>query len=1469
MATESEIAVIPSSADVHGMSVVTASRSQKAPRSGLIYNPQTLAAAVPVWFHPTPEGRYLGIFSLRWTEAVLSARTIKDVLLYGSHETSASPCWTVITPSTGDCDPVTLIPSERPGVRRVVAATSRGEMLFILNAYKTSEDAYETSALLQNFRIARTGITLLGEEMVPRDLAAGIYTDRRHLWVIGSDGSGGMEMARKAWSRIGTDADANPVHNWQYWGRGGWASDIKLASSVLGEKGTKIPLEGSASIARYRDAHYMMVTAKEDQDPTTQPGEGRLSVVCAPNNGRVYVADYLDDSVIVIDPSSKKILSRLRIVRPWQMVFNSTGTRLYVANRLDGTIKVVDPAKNTLIAEIVSGRAVSDFVFHPSQDLMYVSHESDRMISVVDLNTNQTTSTVSVGGSPTGMAVFPVTVSENQIVHYLYVSNTADKTISVINLSTLKVVKTIPTGYTSSPQAMCKDSDYIYVTSTDSLLVVNPVVNRVVAVFPLVNAGISIASHPEEDCIYVANALDYLTVFSTSTNTTSSTIALGTDLGRIQIALSPDGSKIYATNAQNQTLTIINTNDLSVDSVVPLDESLSSAVSQNLNPILNRIVALIGGVVNGFLPLDEGAVVPMVADLLNQAVSVITEQSGDVGTDALTKVEQILQVFAGLVPETNEETLDPVVLLEDVFRLISGVTSGDPIPNLIQDFLGTLTEVVSGSGPMLPAVELLEQIIRELTGILTGTGSSGGESSPSVTIAVGNASLTPRPLWRSDAYVSRRVDQYWTKHGFSKSIPGYLPESGVRLQENISLTPGYGVRQTSASVTELNLVSQAVQVFTGTSPHTVVLPPVSKPVGTTTTTEGAVIVPDEPLNFFPTLSISDASVKEGSFAIKVVTFRVSLSSSTTNRVTVKYVTGLQDSDTATPGQDYTATSGELVFPPGIVSQQIRVDVTGDFETESNEFFTVRLFSPTGCEIDDPIAVCTIVNDDRRTLIDVLMQDLKSIVNGLASGTVQSGTAVNSAVTSILERAIRTMTNTVGQTGQTVTTLVDHLTKMISGEQPTPPAGFVSLPQLLAGTVAEILGNAAQLPSTAADLANDLLSIVSTTLAGPQPGIVAAFQALVASLAGTGGGGETITPPTAPGIVPAFPAPEPVRYMPYTIHNQSTQDIVVMASSRDRSIVVPRGTGMTFTPQTAEPTTSGSWSWSTAIERSPRARQGFPYYLTTLLAVRVYSITIGGTPSSGMFRLIHNGRVSEPIVLNSSQATMTDSVRTAIASMGTIPVYTVTGSSPTSFTVTVPEDQDQLQLYSSRLVGGSSPSVLVTMTESDSTLLTRWGALEPDPKPAEPTAAATQPKPSAATEVPVGLADLVTQFSKLLKVINSGLVSVNPGAVSSVTGLVEQTVRLITGEDISAGTSVVEQVTELLQKLAPGSGEQDLTKAAASFESILRQITGGTGSTASSDVPDPMAFLSDVLESTTEAAEDLADALQRIFSAIVR
>jgi hypothetical protein len=118
----------------------------------------------------------------------------------------------------------------------------------------------------------------------------------------------------------------------------------------------------------------------------------------------------------------------------------------------------------------------------------------------------------------------------------------------------------------------------------------------------------------------------------------------------------------------------------------------------------------------------------------------------------------------------------------------------------------------------------------------------------------------------------------------------------------------------------------------------------------------------------PSISISDADlVVEGDSGTVMAEFTVSIVGEHGD-VSIDYWT----SDyTAAAGSDYTETTGTLTFSSTEFSHTILVEVHGDIDDESDEFFFVNLSNPIGGVVTDASGFGTIQDDDTDPVLTIL------------------------------------------------------------------------------------------------------------------------------------------------------------------------------------------------------------------------------------------------------------------------------------------------------------------------------------------------------------------------------------------------------------------------------------------------------------------------------------------------------------------
>lgn len=247
MATEATEQILSTSVDTAGVSTVTATRTVANPRNGTIYNPTTLAAAPPVWFHRLQQdGRYLALFKNRWTAATGVYHSGPQ--MFSAHTADPVPVRAYIAPTTGAIDGPYPMTSYLTGALRLNAAVSHGDYLFTLGTL-------DGVAWVQHWRISDRGVlSLVGEEAVPLGYDLGLYADRNYLQIFGADEDGHLARVRKNWGRIGNNVD--PQMQWEYEGLKGWLTDAGLHTSMV----PNLPADGPCSVAKFRDRLYVAAT---------------------------------------------------------------------------------------------------------------------------------------------------------------------------------------------------------------------------------------------------------------------------------------------------------------------------------------------------------------------------------------------------------------------------------------------------------------------------------------------------------------------------------------------------------------------------------------------------------------------------------------------------------------------------------------------------------------------------------------------------------------------------------------------------------------------------------------------------------------------------------------------------------------------------------------------------------------------------------------------------------------------------------------------------------------------------------------------------------------------------------------------------------------------------------------------------------------------------------------------------------
>lgn len=154
----------------------------------------------------------------------------------------------------------------------------------------------------------------------------------------------------------------------------------------------------------------------------------------------------------------------------------------------------------------------------------------------------------------------------------VYVSNlnvdAPESNVSVINTLNNTIIATIVVGERPYEQVVTPDGKWLYVsvenlngptnTSINTIAVINTATNTVATNISVPAGSGALALSPDGSLLYTGEA-DTLSVISTATNSILYEIPLKMENPYGGIAVSPDGSKIYAINTSENSVSVINT----------------------------------------------------------------------------------------------------------------------------------------------------------------------------------------------------------------------------------------------------------------------------------------------------------------------------------------------------------------------------------------------------------------------------------------------------------------------------------------------------------------------------------------------------------------------------------------------------------------------------------------------------------------------------------------------------------------------------------------------------------------------------------------------------------------------------------------------------------------------------------------------------------------------------------------------
>jgi YVTN family beta-propeller protein len=296
---------------------------------------------------------------------------------------------------------------------------------------------------------------------------------------------------------------------------------------------------------------------------TITVGQGPQSIAYDPSNGEIYVANFGTpppfnsgtpaNSVTVINGLTNNVIATIYVgLGPSGVAYNPENGHVYVANSVSNTVSIIDDETNKVMTTVPLpqdtpiGIVPKGFAFDPINGDIYIGTNGPS-VYVLDGSTNQLTSKIPLGGCPVAVAFDPANGN-------VYAANKCQNSVSVINGTTNQVVgNPIPVGREPMGIVFNDNNTDIYVTDRgfDAVSVINGKTNQVVGNPIIVRhcpAGITV--NPNTGWIYVTSACSSPGTVSVINGKTNQVVGNPIPVGESPYGITFDNGtgKLFVTN---------------------------------------------------------------------------------------------------------------------------------------------------------------------------------------------------------------------------------------------------------------------------------------------------------------------------------------------------------------------------------------------------------------------------------------------------------------------------------------------------------------------------------------------------------------------------------------------------------------------------------------------------------------------------------------------------------------------------------------------------------------------------------------------------------------------------------------------------------------------------------------------------------------------------------------------------------
>ena len=217
-------------------------------------------------------------------------------------------------------------------------------------------------------------------------------------------------------------------------------------------------LDNSLAYVSNHNTYNVYIIDLASGDRLTSAQADFPSGIAAGDDGLLYVASTVKNTVNVVDPATGEVLRKIPVGGSPSNIVVVHGGPLLVANTGGASVSFIDTASHN-VTYASAGNGAYDIAVSPDGRTAYVTNMNEKSVSVLGVLGQAQLGEITVGNMPMGVAV-----SDDGC--RAYVANSGSDLISVINASLKRVESTIPVGKTPCDVAYVSYTIQVDVTPT-------------------------------------------------------------------------------------------------------------------------------------------------------------------------------------------------------------------------------------------------------------------------------------------------------------------------------------------------------------------------------------------------------------------------------------------------------------------------------------------------------------------------------------------------------------------------------------------------------------------------------------------------------------------------------------------------------------------------------------------------------------------------------------------------------------------------------------------------------------------------------------------------------------------------------------------------------------------------------------------------------------------------------------------